>query len=234
MEENSPGMEEDDEAWLATYADAITLLMAFFVILLSMAETEKSAITGDKPPGSPEQAIEKPDLHAAEVSDVERELRQVGFEFDLRGKLQVTKIENGVLIELSDTAVFRSGSARIKRRATAVIKRISEVIADLDGKHEYEVGIEGHTDDRPMKRGRRRGSNWELSSKRATNVLRRFVKEGIPSENLRATAYAHTRPKVPNRDEAGRPIPVNRAANRRVAIRLEMKPKEKALLSSAP
>lgn len=231
MEENSVDMDEDGDAWLATYADAITLLMAFFVILLSMAETEKSAIIGDKPPGAPSEVVEPV---IAEVQEIEREMRQIGFEFDLRDKLQVTDIENGVLIELSDTAVFRSGSARIKRQAGAIISRISEAIGRLEGEQSYRVAIEGHTDDRPMKGRRGGGSNWELSSKRATNVLRRMLKRGIPSENLQAIAYAHTRPKKPNRDVRGRPIRANRAANRRVAIRLEVLPKEQALFSQAP
>ena len=234
MEENSVDMDEDGDAWLATYADAITLLMAFFVILLSMAETEKSAITGDKPPGAPSESVEQVESVIAEVQEIEREMRQIGFEFDLRDKLQVTDIENGVLIELSDTAVFRSGSARIKRQAGAIISRISEAIGRLEGEQSYRVAIEGHTDDRPMKGRRGGGSNWELSSKRATNVLRRMLKRGIPSENLRAIAYAHTRPKKPNRDARGRPIRANRAANRRVAIRLEVLPMEQPLFSQAP
>ena len=77
--------------------------------------------------------------------------------------------------------------------------------------------VQGHTDDVPINRPGYR-SNWDLSSKRATNVIRYLIDEGVEDTRLRAVAYAHTDPKVPNRNQSGRSIAVNQALNRRVVI----------------
>ena len=84
----------------------------------------------------------------------------------------------------------------------------------------FTITVEGHTDDAPIHQPRF-PSNWELSSQRATAVVRHLIDQGVDARNLQGIAYAHTRPVAPNRDGAGQPITSNRAKNRRVVIRIE-------------
>ena len=79
--------------------------------------------------------------------------------------------------------------------------------------------VEGHTDDVPI------GlsvfpSNWELSSARATSIVRRMLDKGVTKGSVSASAFADTRPLVPNVDAQGKGIPENRAKNRRIVVRI--------------
>jgi chemotaxis protein MotB len=83
----------------------------------------------------------------------------------------------------------------------------------------YYVDVEGHTDDVPIHTPQF-PSNWELSTLRATGVVRYLIKIGLEPDRLKAAGYADVNPKVPNLDLFGAPIPENRAKNRRIVIRL--------------
>tara|TARA_Y100000588_G_scaffold203789_1_gene217608 strand:- start:337 stop:639 length:303 start_codon:yes stop_codon:yes gene_type:complete len=83
----------------------------------------------------------------------------------------------------------------------------------------YFVDVEGHTDDAPINTPRF-PSNWELSTARATGVVRFLISADVQPERLKAVGYADVRPKFPNRDLFGEPIPENRKKNRRISIRL--------------
>jgi chemotaxis protein MotB len=86
-------------------------------------------------------------------------------------------------------------------------------------KSEIVIEVEGHTDDSPVS-SEQYPSNWELSSARASNVVRYLVAKGFPAHRLRAVGLAATQPKAMNRDAAGTPIPANQDLNRRVVIRM--------------
>ena len=84
---------------------------------------------------------------------------------------------------------------------------------------QLEAEVEGHTDDDPIHTARY-PSNWELSAGRATGVVRLFIEQGMDTARLKASGFAETRPKVPNRDASGAPVRENQAINRRVLIRV--------------
>ena len=82
-----------------------------------------------------------------------------------------------------------------------------------------QMEVQGHTDDDPISTAKF-PSNWELSSVRAINVLKFMTTHGMDPKRVKATAYADSVPKVPNRDKKGRPIKKNQAENRRVIIKV--------------
>jgi len=96
------------------------------------------------------------------------------------------------------------------------------VTVDLksDKLKDYQITVEGHTDDTPINTSRF-PSNWELSTARASAVVHFFLDQGIPALKLRAAGYADTFPKAPNRDSNGNAIPANQTQNRRVVIKME-------------
>jgi flagellar motor protein MotB len=122
-------------------------------------------------------------------------------------------------LEMGSAAFFDRGSAALSDEGQSILGGIlPRLTAALS--EGYRIKVEGHTDDAPIDTPQF-PSNWELSSARAAAVVRFFIAHGIAAERLRAVGYGDTRPKLPNRDAQGNPIPANEAANRRVVVVLE-------------
>jgi chemotaxis protein MotB len=114
----------------------------------------------------------------------------------------------GVVMRLSDQVLFDVGVADISPEAIPLLEKVGAIIAGSS----YEVRVEGHTDDVPIKTARY-PSNWELSTARAVTVLRYFIETyGISGKRLAAEGFAEYHPMVPNDSTE------NRAKNRRVEI----------------
>jgi len=122
-------------------------------------------------------------------------------------------------LELDSAAFFARGSAVLSETGKNVLRRVAVNIGSVQYK-DYQVTVEGHTDDAPISTAQF-PSNWELSTARAAAVARFFLEQGMPATKLRAAGYADTFPVAPNRDAQGNPIPDNQARNRRVVITLE-------------
>ncbi|MEA2108170.1 MAG: OmpA family protein [Pseudomonadota bacterium] len=219
--------EEGAPAWMATFADLATLLMTFFVLLLSFSNMDvvkfrtmlgsvKDAFgTVTENPGDFQEKSSTPisiQLSEKESSMIDMlemgdKVKQAIEDHELEREAEVTIDENGVTLKITGKLMFDAGSASIKETFQPFIDSITEIISE----NNYPVAIEGHTDNIPMTSSPLYPSNWELSSSRATAVLRYLIEEkGIPAKRLMAVGYADTRPLVPNDS------PENRAKNRRV------------------
>jgi chemotaxis protein MotB len=122
--------------------------------------------------------------------------------------ISVLSDERGVVIRVLDKAFFDEGKAELKDGAKGALDKIVPIIKSVDN----HVRIEGHTDNVPINTNEFK-SNWELSVRRATEVVRYFVeKRGLPPERISATGYAEYRPIVQNDS------PKNKALNRRIEI----------------
>lgn len=208
-------VHEEAEDWLTTYADAITLLMAFFVMLLTFAEFDIPAY--EELSSAIANNIGGRDAQTTSQS-LKIDVQDMVYNMQADQVISVGTDEKGVVIELQSSAFFHPGSADIVAAALPVLKDLAATLAAP--RYElYNVVVEGHTDDgainTPMF-----PSNWELSASRASAVVRLFETNNVDRSRLEATGYADTRPKVANRDLEGQPIPENRATNRRVVLRL--------------
>ena len=235
--------EEEDEgdegggvpAWVMTFADLVTLLMVFFVLLFAMGSIEdekwrlikeslKSALgTESIPEAGTRQGLDVIDMKineesinavdevgamvAKEIEEIASEVEEFVYKNKLAGQVQVSSDERGAVITISDVVLFPPGQATMGPEGKKVIKQVF----DLLNQFHYQVKIEGHTDDTPI-HTERFPSNWELSASRAAEVARMFVQTGFPAENLSIEGLAEFRPKVPNNG------PENRAVNRRIEI----------------
>ncbi|MCF8495776.1 MAG: flagellar motor protein MotB [Alphaproteobacteria bacterium] len=123
-------------------------------------------------------------------------------------------------LEIPSAAFFASGSATLSAEGQTILLEILKNQLNASHLQDYTITIEGHTDDAPIKT-LQFPSNWELSTARAASVVRFFIEQGFPPARLRASGYADTFPKLPNRDASGSPIPGNQAENRRVLIKME-------------
>jgi len=117
--------------------------------------------------------------------------------------------DSGLVIILSDNILFDSGRAEIRKEAYPVLNEVAEAIKSKVP--DKNIGIGGHTDNVPITKSQW-GTNWELSTARATNVLHYLEKKGLSPKKLSATGYGKHRPVSSNSTEAGR------AKNRRVEI----------------
>ncbi len=233
-EEESCDCEEGAPAWMATFSDMATLLLTFFVLLLSFAELnvkEFREMLGSIREAFGVQFVTKGPVEAMNTTPVElndvpasplvpisdpasktlREVKEWIQEHELEDDVEVELTERGILVRVRDRVLFDTGSATLGPDAEPVLRRIAELAKELGS----AVAVEGHTDDRPI-RTKRFPSNWELSTARAASVVRWFIeKAGLPAGKLRAAGFADTRPVVPNDS------PEHRSRNRRVEFVFE-------------
>ena len=146
------------------------------------------------------------------VEEVDRRLQDAG----LGGSVSLEVDPRGLVVYLSDRVLFDSGEALISVTGQQVLAQLSDVLRHIDN----TFVVEGHTDDVPTG-GTRWPSNWELSSSRATNVLRYLVEmRRLPPPRASAAGYADTRPRAANDSSE------HRALNRRVEIVIVIPPEE--------
>lgn len=207
---------DNSEDWMGTYADAITLLLCFFVLMLSVSEPKMSKFEDIRKGLLSEFFSSVPSSPISSMFDA---LSQTIEEEQIEDDALVMETDNGIMFELAGDMLFQSGTAQFTPKAIAALEEIGFTLTDFEFE-DYHIIVEGHTDDEPIAT-REFPSNWELSAVRAVKAVRLFVEMGVPADRIQAVAYADTMPKVPNLDVTGEPIAENRALNRRLVINLE-------------
>lgn len=209
--------------WLLTYADMITLLTVFFVVLYSMAKGDvaKYAILAEAfdrafhlntfrgfDPTTTDGIGEAPgNLRIEDMGLLMSRLDEYARELGFADAVRVAQRREGVALSLSDRLLFASGTADLRPEGRQILGRVADVLRSLPNR----VRIEGHTDDIPFSNFQFR-SNWELSAARALAMLRFMESEGVPAEHLSYAAFGEYRPVAPNDSREGR------ARNRRADI----------------
>ena len=201
--------------WLVTYADAITLLMAFFIMLVSFSKIDIPMY--EQVAAGIREEIGKRDV-VTPVKLLKLDMEDAVFNMNAEDKVTVKTDDRGVLIELASSEFYLPGSAEIRPEAESILQRLA-AIAATPRYRSFAVEVEGHTDDIPI-RTERFPSNWELSAARATRVVRFLADQGVTPKRMKAVGFADTRPKAPNRAPDGLAIPANQAQNRRVSVHL--------------
>jgi chemotaxis protein MotB len=149
-----------------------------------------------------------------EVQTVSREIDRItkALEEKFGKSLVVTQHQDRLVLTMLGQVLFESGKAQLTPLGLDIMKKVGEVLAPLPNKN---IQVEGHTDNNPIygRLQQQYPTNWELSTARATTVLRFLIEQtGMNPKDFSATGYADTQPAVPNDSEEGR------AQNRRVEI----------------
>jgi chemotaxis protein MotB len=258
---------ENEERWLLTYADMLTLMFALFMVLYSISSVNiskyeslqqslKAAFSGSVLSGgksimqsgsestkahTPATAevpsivpltpnIPKPtDTSAAQISKAmlavsaskqeQENFRKLKQQLDAYSKahgfgneVQAVIEQRGLVVRvLTDKLLFDSGSATLQPAGLPLLQEISRLL-NVDRKH--PITVEGNTDNQPIQSSQF-PSNWELSTDRATTVVRYLIAHGVMDQRLSAAGYADLHPLASNATAAGR------AQNRRVDIVLD-------------
>lgn len=242
QQEESTGPAE----WLLTYADFITLVLTFFVLLYSfsnldvlkfrafLASFQGMGILRQGPqPMEPEevqQEVEQVPMFQPNPSILEasRQLQQkleeiyatvqaYLVEHGLEDKVELRFTERGVALDIKERILFDTGKADLKPEAKEVLDRLAGLFKRLP----YQISVEGHTDSRPI-HTIEFPTNWELSTARAARVVRYFTEvHRLDPRRFAAVGYGEFRPLVPNTSEK------NMALNRRVVMAILVEETEK-------
>ena len=214
---------QSNHRWLVSYADLLTLLLAFFVVLFAASQSKsdgdpssalRHALGGfthaDRTlPLATTSAGSMTDTgaHAAEVQMTSRLQQLLRKEIE-RGVLSVYERDDAVVISLREAGFYRVGSATVDAASDGILHRIAVELRSSS----CAIRIEGYTDATPIQTAEF-PSNWELSTGRATLLVRRFVEqEGIAPTRLSAAGYAEYHPVASDSTET------ERSRNRRVDI----------------
>lgn len=237
-----------------SYADFITLLFAFFVVMYAIssvnegkyrvlsdsivnafrnvAVNESGVMQTQFSIGTPVQINPR---RASRAEDARRERRERARLLAAQamstldplvraGLVRVSEGARGITIEINASVLFAPGEASLEGEAQRVLRAVAGVLAQGD----FPLTVEGHADDTPIA-SPRFPSNWELSSVRAASVVRLLTESGVPADRLTASGFGDQRPLESNA------TPEGRARNRRVAILIEsLAPEARAEPSIAP
>jgi chemotaxis protein MotB len=232
VNENS---SEPKGKWLITFNDLITLLLTFFVLIISMSMIAQSKVTGIADSARKVAGVESaaiggrrdvietgiPSIKDEDIQRVQQQTQKgesvdplayrkeilAGLLKNMEG-VKIVPAENGFSLSLNENLLFASGSAEITASGQNVLKKLGAILLRADA----FARVEGHTDSTPI-HSVKYPSNWELSMSRATNIVRWFAdKGGVAPERFSSAGYADTRPQAPDDNQE------NRDANRRVEI----------------
>lgn len=231
------------ERWLVSYADFITLLFAFFVVMFAVSQVDDKKMgrfaeavqvatsigafetNGNKPiailpksdkpiDGDPKAVVSAPVVPMGTIR--QRLSRSLSVALDA-GRLTLVDGRDGLIVRLRDAAFFESASANIREEVMPDLEAVARTLRDLNN----DIRIEGHTDAVPIRSSVFR-SNWELSAARAAAVLGFFVESsGIAEERMNIAGYGSQRPLAGNDTQEGR------SQNRRVDI-VVLEPRDSA------
>jgi chemotaxis protein MotB len=247
VRKKKPEEHENLERWLITYADLITLLLAFFILMYTMSKQDskkyqevaahlKAIFTGSNAVLATGNVAGKVPIElsfkggaenvAALKEQLEKELREIGDKGagDVSKNISLISDERGLVVRAMEKAFFDTGKADLTGSARSALDSIAPVLTNLPN----HVRVEGHTDNVPINTSEFR-SNWELSVRRATEVVRYLIeRHGFPPDRISASGYAEYRPIASNDTTE------DRAMNRRIEIVIvkvaENQPKQSIVL----
>ncbi len=231
---------EDRERWLVSYADFITLLFAFFVVMYAISSVSDSkyhvlsnslshafkssgsnSITPsvhDVPPIILQQPIQiesqsvidkriKNQLKQQEIKGMAEDIMRALAPLVEDGTVRVTQSIRGITIEINANVLFSPGKAQLTENSSLTLRAVAQVVKA----HDHAIHVEGHTDNVSINTVNF-PSNWELSTARASSVIRLLMENGVAAHRLTALGYGEYRPIETNDTDEGR------TRNRRVTV----------------
>lgn len=228
-----PECEQCLPAWLAAFGDLMSLLLCFFVLLLSMSSMDAKKISeaigslsgamsvlegGTQTEISKKRILEATPIDSQdETSEMVNRITQATIDAnEMMEKSQgptisLEEAEEGFVIKLPASLLFKSGRAKIENDdALLFLKRVALIIAELP--NTMQVSVQGHTDNQGPGRASIYKDNWELSSARAISVLQELLLDGVDPKRISASGYAEYKPLATNATKSGR------EKNRRVEL----------------
>jgi chemotaxis protein MotB len=198
------------DSWMTSYGDLMTILLVFFVLLISA--THVSALKFERIKRAFQGATEEESI-AMVLESLEKKIE----ENQMGEMINIEADGNSIQISFHDRLLFDMGKAKVKPEGQEMLKKFGESLSGLP--NYARLAIEGYTDDNPVN-PRAYDSNWHLSALRSLSVLEILENLKICRENCEIRGFGEFRPSVPNRDKKGKAIAKNQSENRRVVLRI--------------
>lgn len=206
--------DDGEGNWLVSYADMMTLIASFFIIVSAMSSPDPSKFEKLKKATAESMGGEYVNPYNAIRKQLEDEISGAF----TTNNISVLTLLDGIKIVINSHTFFSPGSYELKQDALTVIKNIGKVLVETPT--QFKIIVEGHTDDVPMV-STSIPSNWELSFRRASEVVKMFEEMGIAKNRLRPSGLAETEPVVEVSGLDGEALRAARDANRRIVIRIK-------------
>ncbi len=226
---------DNHERWLVSYADFITLLFAFFVVMYALSSVNEgkyrvlknslnnafgrdapvlepvppaaAPLLHELPPREPPRPSEPQALQREEMRGIAQDILKVLDQLVQDGHVTVTQSNRGISVEINASVLFTSGQAQLQAESIRALHEVAKLLVPI----KHGIQIEGYTDNAPISTPQF-PSNWELSAARASSVLRLFLDSGVAEHRLSLIGYG------PNRSVTGNGSAEERARNRRVTV----------------
>lgn len=219
-EEQNNEEPENTDAWLVSYADMMTLIACFFILMMAFANYDPAGF--NKKAKELSKSFNKDKFKSSDIKLTELS-EEISRHPNLRKKVKITKLNSDVIISFSGSVLFDESSVKINGSVLPALDTLIDIIRTRDPN--YKVIIEGHTDPIEHKKNTYTDSSWELGAIRAAKILARFEYFGFSPRKLVAIGKGDSEPSVKNRDKKGNIIPENLRENRKVVIKV-IEPKE--------
>ena len=178
------GSIKEEQSWLLTYADMMTLLFAFFVLLFSLSTIDPVKISQLQ-----DGMGDQPELKS--FNEITEDFKEIVDELNIEEQAKVSRDPRGVTLELDGDICFQSGSTTIHATLQKVLNAAAKKVFSQSGDPRLII-VEGHTDSDPIPKSLQTifPTNWELSSARASKVVNYLIDIGVNSGKLQASGYA--------------------------------------------
>ncbi|MDX8387486.1 MAG: flagellar motor protein MotB [Ghiorsea sp.] len=204
--ELEPEVLPDPEAWMVTFADLISLMLTFFILLVSMSTLDKTGLqdisTYFEQAVSVLNAGKGTEINLVRPLDLQRIVSPRELMLAMRQNSNVVLknstlehhirsliVRNRLYLRMEDAALFEEGSAKLNPKHLEALRRLAKMLATSPGK----IRVNGHTDDRTNP-GSQFHDLWSLSLARAASVLHILESEGVNSSRLSLAGYGPSRP----------------------------------------
>lgn len=201
--------------WLLSYADMMTLIACFFILMMAFANYD--------PIGFTKKTIEvSKHFNKDKYKSSETKMRILHEEIakhpELKNKLKVSIKNDQLYIKISGSTLFEKDQYELNEKAKLKIDALIDLIKTKNA--DYKIITEGHTDNRKPSSSSPFKSNWGISSARASSIIQRFEYFGFDPLHLVPIGMSDTQPLLPNENDSGDPLPANQNINNRVIIKV--------------
>ncbi len=212
---NKPASFDTSLLWLVTYADMMTLICCFFILMMVFANYD--------PPGATKKIEEiakafNKDKYKSSNTKFTQLQEEVAKHPELKELTKTSIIDGALVVTFSGSIMFDKDSFDLTDDSRFLLDSLIDLIKVKDAN--YRILVEGHDDNQPIGKESKFSTHWGLSAARAAAVVSRFEYFGFDPRNLAAIGLADTKPLAPNEDDKGDPIPENMRLNRRIVIKV--------------
>lgn len=221
-EEHSHPMVHDESNWLVSYADMMTLLFGFFVLMYSFSKVDEEKFEVVKKDLVKYFGGKLKEAQGAWTlkKTVDEKLNSILLNGGQKEQLFNMEVQDNTLkIVFQSKVLFTSGSVELTPESAKVIDTVARELKKFPLE---QIEVEGHTDIDQIQSGYF-PSNWELSSARSSRIVRRLIENRLPEAIMVATGFGSSRPLFPHKDENDQPIAENKEKNRRVELHVKLK-----------